>query len=147
MNQEREKDMSFKVRARSIAGTYAEGEALVSTMALGFNHGVYTDTGIIKDNGHDLQGVSMKGKVFVFPNGRGSTGASYYFYQLIKAGGGPVAMIMDKADTIVAAGAIMSDVPTVDALEDGAYHTIETGDYVKVDAANGTVEIIKRGER
>lgn len=139
--------MAIKVRARTIMGGYAEGEALVSKMALGFNHGVYIDTGIIKDNGHDLEGVSMKGKVFVFPNGRGSTGASYYFYQLIKGGGGPVAMIMDKADTIVAAGAIMSNVPTVDALEDGAYAAIETGDYVRVDATNGTVEIIKKGEK
>lgn len=139
--------MAVKVKARTIMGGYAEGEALVSKMALGFNHGVYIDTGIIKDNGHDLEGVSMKGKIFVFPNGRGSTGASYYFYQLIKGGSGPVGMIMNKADTIVAAGAIMSDVPTVDALENGAYNTIETGDYIKIDATNGVVEIIKKGER
>lgn len=139
--------MATKVKARTIMAGYAEGEALVSKMALGFNHGVYVDSGIIKDNGHDLVGQSMKGKVFVFPNGRGSTGASYYFYQLVKGGGGPVAMIMNKADTIVAAGAIMSDVPTVDALENGAYDTIETGDWVKVDATNGTVEIIKKGEK
>jgi len=135
------------VKARCIAQGYAEGEALVSKMALGFNHGVYTDTGIIKDNGHDLEGVSMKGKVFVFPNGRGSTGASYYVYQLMKDTGHPVAMVMQKADTIVAAGVIMSDCPTVDALEGGAYDEIETGDYLKIDATNGVVEIFKKGEK
>lgn len=139
--------MSRKVKARCIAKGYGEGEALVSPMSLGFNHGVNYQTGEIKENGHVLAGVSMKGKVFVFPNGRGSTGASYAFYQLMKEGGGPAAVIMKKADTIVLSGVLIAGCPTVDMLENDAYDTIETGDYVKVDSANGTVEILKKGEK
>ena len=139
--------MSKTVKARRVSRGYGEGEALVSPMTLGFNLGVDPKTGVIKENEHALQGVSMKGKVFVFPNGRGSTGASYAVYQLIKEGGGPAAMIMQKADTIVLSGAIMSQLPAVDMLMDGAYDTIETGDYVKVNATDGTVEIIKKGEK
>jgi len=139
--------MSKTVKARTIARGYAEGEALVSSMTLGFNLGVDPKTGVIKENDHVLQDVSMKGKVFVFPNGRGSTGASYAVYQVVQEGGGPAAMIMKKGDPIVISGAIMSSCPTVDMLEGGAYDEIETGDYIKVDATNGVVEIIKKGER
>lgn len=139
--------MSMKVKARTIAKGYGEGEALVSSMTLGFNLGVDPKTGVIKENDHVLEGVSMKGKVFVFPNGRGSTGASYSVYQLMKEGGGPTAMIMQKADPIVLSGVIMGECPTVDMLESDAYNTIETGDYVRVDATNGTVEILKKGEK
>ena len=56
-------------------------------------------------------------------------------------------MINIKTDTIVAAGAIMSKLPTVDNLPQDVYDSIETGDWVKVDATNGIVEIIKKGER
>ncbi len=139
--------MSKTIKARKVSRGYAEGEALVSSMSLGFNLGVDPKTGVIKENDHVLQGVSMKGKVFVFPNGRGSTGASYAVYQLMQEGGGPVAMIMQKADTIVLTGAIMSNCPAVDMLEDNAYDTIRTGDYVRVNADEGTVEIIKKGEK
>ncbi len=139
--------MSKTVKARTIAKGYGEGEALVSPMTLGFNLGVDPKTGVIKENDHVLRGISMKDKVFVFPNGRGSTGASYAVYQVVKEGGGPAAMIMKKGDPIVISGAVMAKCPTVDALEGDAYDEIETGDYVKVDATNGTVEIIKKGER
>ena len=139
--------MSKTVKARKVSAGYAEGEALVSPMPLGFNHGVDPKTGVIKENGQVLKGVSMKGKIFVFPNGRGSTGASYMIYQVMQEGGGPAAMIMQKADTIVLSGAIMSHLPAVDMLENDAYDTIETGDYLKVDATGGTVEIIKKADR
>lgn len=139
--------MGKKVKARSICKGYGEGEALVSLKPLGFNLGVDVEKGIIIESGHPLQGVSFKDKVFVFPNGKGSTGGSYVVYQLYKEGTGPVAMINIKTDTIVAAGAIMAGMPTVDNLDLADYNSIETGDWVKVDSANGIVEIIKKGEK
>lgn len=137
--------MSKTVNARTISRGYAEGEAVVSPKALGFNLGVDVKNGIITESGHPLEGVSFKDKVFVFPNGKGSTGGSYVVYQLYKEKTGPCAMINLKTDTIVAAGAIMGGMPTVDNLELDDYNSIETGDWVKVDATNGTVEIIKKG--
>ena len=139
--------MSKTVKARTIARGYAEGEALVIPKPLGFNLGVNVGEGIIIESGHPLEGTSFKDKVFVFPNGKGSTGGSYVVYQLYKEKTGPCAMINLKTDTIVAAGAIMGGMPTVDNLAPEDYNSIETGDWVKVDATNGTVEIIKKGER
>lgn len=68
-------------------------------------------------------------------------------YQLIEGKTGPIAFVNHKTDTIVAAGCIMGRLPTVDNLSDEDYHSIETGDWVRVDSVNGTVEIIrKKGE-
>jgi len=139
--------MSKEVKARTIARGYAEGEALVSPKPLGFNLGVNVKEGIIIESGHPLEGVSFKDKVFVFPNGKGSTGGSYVVYQLFKEKTGPCAMVNMKTDTIVAAGAIMGGLPTVDNINADDYNSIETGDWIKVDATNGTIEIIKKGER
>ena len=139
--------MSKEVKARTIARGYAEGEALVSPKPLGFNLGVNVKEGIIIESGHPLEGVSFRDKVFIFPNGKGSTGGSYVVYQLFKEKTGPCAMINMKTDTIVAAGAIMGGLPTVDNINADDYNSIETGDWIKVDATNGTIEIIKKGER
>jgi len=139
--------MSKEVKARTIARGYAEGEALVSPKPLGFNLGVNVKEGIIIESGHPLEGISFKDKVFVFPNGKGSTGGSYVVYQLFKEKTGPCAMVNMKTDTIVAAGAIMGGLPTVDNINADDYNSIETGDWIKVDATNGTIEIIKKGER
>lgn len=132
------------VKARTIARGCAEGEALVSSMPLGFNLGVDVENGIIIETGHPLQGVCFKDKVFVFPNGKGSTGGSYVINQLAEEKTGPCAMINIKTDTIVAAGVIMAGLPTVDNLDIADYNSIETGDWVKVDATNGIVEITKK---
>jgi uncharacterized protein len=139
--------MATKVKARTISKGYGEGEALVSQKALGFNLGVDVETGTVTESGHPLQGVSFKGKVLVFPNGKGSTGGSYVVYQLFKKGTAPNAIINVATDTIVAAGVIMAGLPTVDHMKQDPYKLIKTGDYVKVDATKGTVEVIKKGEK
>ena len=138
--------MPIIVKGRSISEGYGEGEAIVTRAPLGFNHGIQVDTGIIVEQGHDLEGQSVKGKVFVFPRGKGSTGGSSVVHRLGLSAGAPAAMINLSTETIVAVGAILSGLPVVDRLEGDLFALIETGDYVKVDATNGVVEITKRGE-
>ncbi|HOR19263.1 MAG TPA: DUF126 domain-containing protein, partial [Brevefilum sp.] len=62
---------------RTIYPGVAEGDALVSRMGISFYGGVDPDTGVITEEGHDLRGQSLAGKVLVFPTGKGSTVGSY----------------------------------------------------------------------
>lgn len=135
------------IRGRTISEGYGEGEAIVSRQALGFNHGIDLETGVIKEIGHELEGQSIKGKVFVFPRAKGSTGGSYVVYQLGLSTGAPAAIINQSTETIVAVGAILCKLPVVDRLEEDPFEIIENGDYVKVDATNGIVEVIKKGDK
>jgi predicted aconitase with swiveling domain len=59
----------------------------------------------------------IKGKIVVFPRGAGSTVGSYTIYGLKYYGTAPKAFILQEAETIVAAGAIMANIPTVDKID------------------------------
>ena len=68
-----------QLKGRVIYKGKAQGEALVTTQPISFYGGVDPATGIIIEKGHELQGQSVKGKILVFPTGKGSTVGSTRF--------------------------------------------------------------------
>ena len=127
---------SMTFSGRVIRSGRAEGRALVSPAPIGFLGGVDPDTGIVLEPGHPLQGRSIKGAVLVFPTGKGSTVGSYTILRLSRSGAGPVAMVNENSEAIVAVGAIISDIPMVDQVD---ISQIREGDWVTVDGATVTV--------
>jgi predicted aconitase with swiveling domain len=125
-----------QLKGRIIYRGKAQGEALVTSMPISFYGGVDPNTGVVLEKGHELQGVSVKGKVLVFPQGKGSTVGSYTLYRMKKNGTAPAAMINRETETIVAVGAIISEIPFIDKIDIGK---IKTGNKVTVD--NDTVTI------
>jgi len=132
----------IKLKAHIVSRGCAEGEALVTSMPISFLGSIDVKTGIVIEKGHELAGTSIKGKVLVFPGGKGSTVGSYAIYQLKKNGYAPIAMINIKAEPIVAVGAIISNIPLIDRVEKDPVLAIKTGDKVLVDAIVGSVEIL-----
>jgi predicted aconitase with swiveling domain len=130
--------MSETLKGRTICKGKATGEALVSKMGVSFYGGVDPNTGIVLEKGHDLEGKSIAGKILVFPQGKGSTVGSYTMYRLKKNGKAPAAIINKECETIVAVGAIISEIPCVDKID---IEKIKTGTIVAVDAEKATVEI------
>lgn len=131
--------MTTKLKAHIVSRGKAQGEALVSRQSISFLGSVDVKTGVVVERGHELSGLSIRGKVLVFPGGKGSTVGSYAIYQLKKNNAAPVAMINIKTEPIVAVGAIISDIPLVDNVD---INTIKNGDKVLVDAILGSVEIL-----
>jgi len=134
--------MTTKLKAHIVSRGKAEGDALVSTQPISFLGSIDVKTGIVIEKGHELEGLSIKGKVLVFPGGKGSTVGSYAIYQLKKNGAAPSAMINRRTEPIVAVGAIISDIPLVDNVEKDPVNAIKSGDKVLVDAVSGSVEIL-----
>ncbi len=132
----------LKLKAHIVSRGSAKGDALVTSQPISFLDSVDPMTGIVVEKGHELLGKSIKGKVLVFPSGKGSTVGSYVIYQLKKNGVAPSAMINIKTEPIVAVGAIISNIPLVDRVEKDPVTTIKTGDKVLVDAIVGNVEIL-----
>jgi predicted aconitase with swiveling domain len=112
-----------QLKGRIIYKGKAEGEALVTTMPISFYGGVDPNTGVVIEKGHELNGVSIKGKILVFPQGKGSTVGSYTLYRLKKNGVAPAAMINKETETIVAVGAIISEIPFVDKVDVSKFKT------------------------
>ena len=123
----------MKLSGRVIFPGRAEGVALVSSSPMSFYGGVDPETGEVVERGHELRGQSVKGRVLVFPNGKGSTVGSYVLYRLKKNGAAPAAILNTNCETIVAVGAIISEIPCVDMIDIGA---IISGAKVVVDDAS-----------
>jgi uncharacterized protein len=123
-------------KGRIINKGIVEGEALVTKDPISFYGGVDPETGIITDKDNELDGVSIRGKILVFPYGKGSTVGPYTIYQLAKLGTGPLAMINEECETIVAVGCIISDLPAVDKID---ITKIKSGDKIRVDADTITI--------
>jgi len=131
----------IRIKARPVTAGVVEGEAIVSQMPISFTGGMDPDTGTIREPGHDLEGRSVAGKILVFPTGKGSTTGSWQFYAAFKRGNAPKGIINVKAEGVVAVSAIITDTPMVHELERDPLELIKTGDFVKINADEGFVEI------
>jgi len=137
--------ISIKLKGRTISRGCAKGEVMLSRDPISFLGSVDPKTGIIIEGNHVLAGKSIKGKVLIFPHGKGSTVGSYVMYQLKKNGAAPAAIINLETEPIVAVGAIISEIPLIDMLEKSPYEVLNNGDLVLVNGSRGYIELIKSG--
>lgn len=133
------------LRARALVAGSAEGPAVVSRQPLSLWGGLCPRTGEIIDRRHELSGEIVTGRVFVFPQGKGSSTSSATLLESIKAGVAPAGIINLKVDPILALGSIVSDelyhraVPIV-VLSEEDFFSIRQGDHVTIEP-DGTVKV------
>ncbi|MBI5243859.1 MAG: DUF126 domain-containing protein [Elusimicrobia bacterium] len=133
--------MGKRLKGRLIFGGSAEGSALKSDAPLGLFGHLDPRTGVYREAGHPLDRKPVKGRILVFPRAKGSTVGSYILYGLARSGHAPAAMILAECDTIVAVGAIISGIPTVDQVD---ISRIPDGATVKVRGKEVIVESHQR---
>jgi predicted aconitase with swiveling domain len=131
------------LQGRKVVGGCAEGEALVTRQTISGWGGVNPMQGTIIETRHELRGQSFKDKVLVFPGAKGSSGWSAVFHTSRLAGTAPKALIFNQTTTKVALGAVVMRVPSITDLDRDPLELIESGDWVKVDADRGIVEVRK----
>ena len=131
-------ERKVELKGRIISKGTAEGEALTTIQPISFYGGVDPNTSEIIEKGHELQGKEVKGKILVFPNGKGSTVGSYTLYRMKSNGTAPTGIINKECETVVAVGTIISGIPCVDKID---ISKIRTGDIVQLE--NGAVRIKK----
>lgn len=141
--------MSEKItlKCHKISGGVAEGEALVTDRPLSFYAGaISNEEGLIRIDGHPLAGETIGGKVLVYDTDIFTTGASLSFYSKKTVfNTAPVAVICRQFHGIGAGAVIYTNTPAVDKIEGGKpWDFIETGDWVKVDADSGVIEVTKK---
>jgi len=115
----------YKVRV--IRAGFAKGTALKSDEPISFFGCVNPKTGVIIEDGHQLEGESVKDMILVFPQGKGSTVGSYTLYRMKKNNTAPRALINGLCEPIVAVGAIISEIPCVDGMD---ISKINSGDKI-----------------
>ena len=138
------------LHGRKVVGGCAEGEALVTTQTISGWGGVNPMIGTVIETRHELRGQSFKDKVLVFPGAKGSSGWSAVFHMTRLANAAPKALVFNEMTTKIALGAVVMRIPSITDLDRDPLEVIETGDWIKVDADRGIVEIRKalaRGSR
>jgi predicted aconitase with swiveling domain len=147
----REREMKLSLRGRGCTNGIVETEAVVSKRPFGFWQGIDPQTGIVIDRRHDLSGESIKGKAFVFPYGRGSTGTPGIFLEAVRNNVAPAAIINLKSEPMIIVCALLAEefyetqIPVIDGLDCNPIETVRTGDRVRVDGQKGIIEVIREG--
>ena len=134
------------LHGRTVVPGYAEGEALVSPEPLPGWGGIDPAAGRITESRHVLNGVVFTGKVLVFPSAKGSSGWSGFFQSTRLLGTAPIAMIITRISTKSALGAVVTRVPALTDLDQDPCAVIRTGDWVRVDATHGLIEVKRATE-
>jgi len=132
------------LHGRKVVGGCVEGEALVTRDHISGWGGIDPRTGTIIETRHALRGQSFKGKVLVFPGAKGSSGWSSQFHIARLAGTAPLAMLFNEMTTKIALGAVVTHAPAMTDFDRDPLEAIATGDWVKVDADRGIVEVTKK---
>ena len=134
------------LHGRAVVGGKTEGEALVTHETISGWGGINSATGTVIETRHELKGVSFKDKVLVFPGAKGSSGWSNAFHMTRLYGTAPKAMLFTVMTTKIALGAVVMRVPAMTDFDRDPLAVIETGDWVKIDADAGTVEVTKKAK-
>lgn len=143
-------EIKVNLKGCGVVEGVAEGPALVTEQNLSLWGGLDPQTGLIIDRRHELCGEQVRGKVLVFPYGKGSTTGAIVLLEAVRCGNAPAAIINVKTEPILASGALMArifyqkNIPIVDRLDRNPTEAICTNDYVEVDGHKGLVKIRRR---
>ncbi|HEX9806888.1 MAG TPA: DUF126 domain-containing protein [Alteraurantiacibacter sp.] len=133
----------FVLHGRKVVGGVTEGEALVTRDTISGWGGVNPMAGTIIESRHELRGQSFAGKILVFPGAKGSSGWSVIFHMARLAGKAPAALLFNVMTTKAALGAVVMRIPSMTDFDQDPLGCIHTGDRVRIDAEQGTVEVWK----
>ena len=133
------------LRGRTVIGGFAQGEALVSVIPLMGWGNLDQRNGIILERNHPLYGVSIKGKVLVFSEPRGSGGFNR-FGRTRQFGSNPVAFLYRSQLPMTVLASMEMQVPSMTDFDRDPTSVIHTGDWVIVNADTGIVEIHKNNQ-
>ena len=124
----------------------AEGPVVRLDEPLSLWGGMDAVTGDVIDRRHPQFGVNLTGCVLVMPSGRGSSSSSTILAESIRAGTGPVAIVLREPDPILALGSIVAGelyraaVPVV-VLDAPSYERVVAGRRAEVLAGPDGVRV------
>ena len=134
-------------KCRRIVGGSGFGPSLVTRQPINFLTMIDPETGVFHDVEHELHGRFLKSRVLVFPKAIGSSVGAYALYSLKTKGVAPAAIICTATiDIITASACAISEIPAVD-MKDQLFRSLSTlrqGTWVRVDADNCRIELIKK---
>ncbi|MFC2018574.1 aconitase X swivel domain-containing protein [Chloroflexota bacterium] len=132
------------IKGKKILGGMAAGEAVVSHVPISMVGEIDETNGTVRAKGHELEGMSIAGKVFIYPESKGSSAAGIVIKNLSYMKCQPKAIVTVKQpDPTTIQGIILANIPTVSQPDKDPLELIKTGDFVEVNATDGIITVKK----
>ncbi len=126
-------------------GPVVEGEAVVSSEGFSPRYDLDRWSGVITKRGHKLEGVNIRDKILFFPTAKGGIAAGWAFYDIKSKGIAPKAFIFGVTNPVMVQGAVFANITITEGWSRPPEEVIRTGDFVRVDPAAKTIEVLRRG--
>ena len=129
--------MGKTYQVRKIVRGNVQGEAIVINGSFSFLGDIDMGNGEIIAEGNPQKGLSVKDKILIYKETKGSSGGMIVLLTLKRKGLAPAAIVTEKpVDYNLAEGAILTQIPFVCEPDGDVLTEIETGCTVVVDADN-----------
>ena len=145
------------LKCRTIIGGKAQGSALVTQQPINFTAAMCKVPNVlpskraeIRDSHHELFKQNIADRVLVFPSCIGSTHTGLVLLDLVSMGRGPAALVVQRNDSLLIAGVVLSDVwfdrriPVVEYENDDLYEHIPDGAQIEVDGDRSEIRVVER---
>ena len=134
--------MSVSFKCHVGIGPVIEGEALVAKDNFSARYDLDRIKGVFSRPQHALAGQSYIDKILVLNTAKGGVATAWMLYEMVSRGMAPKAILLNAANTILAQGAALAEMPLCDRFEDGDItDLIKTGEQLIVDPKAGLVTI------
>ena len=134
--------MSTILKCHIGIGSLVQGEALVTSDNFSARYDLDRLQGVFSRPDHELAGQSYVDKILVVNTAKGGVATAWMLYEMVSRGMAPKGLLFNTANTILAQGAALAQLPLCDRFEAGDVTTlIKTGDKLIVDPQRGEVTI------
>lgn len=121
-------------------GEIVEGEALVAKDNFSARYDLDRIAGVFSRPQHALAGQSYVDRVLVMNTAKGGVASAWMLHEMKSRGMAPLAILFNRANTILAQGAALANLTMCDRFVDGdVTDLIRTGDHVRIEPAEGRI--------
>ena len=137
--------MPIVLRCHKGIGPAVTGTALVARDNFSARYDLDRLKGTFSRPAHKLYGQSYVGQVLVLITAKGGVASAWMLHEMKARGMAPKAILLDRANTILAQGAAFAELTLVDRFAAGDPTTlIRTDDELNIEPAQGLVTILNR---
>jgi predicted aconitase with swiveling domain len=101
-------------------------------------------TGIISRIGHSAEGESIQDKILIIPTTKGGVAGGWAFFDLLKKGIAPKALIFGKLNPVMVQGAVLARMPIMEGWDQNLLQLVKTGDSLQLDPLAKTITLYQK---
>lgn len=118
-------------------GGDVSGPALVAHDNFSARYDLDRIQGVFSREQHKLFGQNYVGTILVLDQAKGGVATAWMLHEMKSRGMAPLALVLNKGNTIMAQGAAFAELPFLDRFELDITSVLKTGDQVTVRPADG----------